>query len=96
MFQKIRPSYRKVLTAWVQLYYALEGKNLEFFVEGSTVVFRSHSRPTFEARLSPEGIYSNTTFLVTLILVTPGMRLRRRGAYLAIGMALLHLTHIVF
>ena len=62
-----------------------------------TASFSGHTAvPGFEARLSPEGIYSNTVFLLTLIFVTPGMRLNRRGIYLGISVVLLYLVHVVF
>lgn len=96
LFREIEPFYGKVLTVGAQLDYALEGKNLEFFIEASDVVFRSYARPAFEARLSPQGVYSNTAFLLTLILVTPGMRPKSRGIYLAMGATILYLTHVGF
>ncbi len=96
LFWRIDPFYGKALTVGTQLFYALEGKNLKFFIEASEIVFRSYARPAFEARLSAEGTYSNSAFLLTLILVTPGMRLKRRSIYLAIGAAILYLTHVGF
>ena len=96
LFQGVEPVYTEALAIGGELYYAIEGKKLHFFVEGHSLVFRSYSRPGFEARLSPEGIYSNTVFLLTLIFVTPGMRLNRRGIYLGISVVLLYLVHVVF
>ena len=52
--------------------------------------------PAFEADLSPQGIYSNTLFLLTLLLATPGMRLQRRAASLALAVLILYLTHVGF
>ena len=90
------PHIGKVLTSGVQLYYALDDRKLKFVIEASDIVFRSYARPAFEARLSPQQIYSNTAFLLTLILITPGMRFTRRSAYLAMGATILYLTHVGF
>ena len=96
LFQQVQPPYRKTLTVGATLYSSLEGKKLEFFTRHPQVGFRSFRRPAFEALLSPEGLDANTAFLLTLILITPGMRLRNRGVWLAAGLGLIYLSQVAF
>ena len=69
---------------------------MSFSRQGSEIAFRTFVRPAFEANLSPQGIYANSLFLVTLILATPGMRWQRRAWSLLLGMGILYLTHVAF
>ena len=50
--------YIRMLAVGGEVYYSLEGKNLDFSVRGSEIFFQSRARPRFEANLSPEAIYS--------------------------------------
>lgn len=88
--------YQEAFNAGAEAYYELEGKNLLFRIEGDESVFRYYARPAFEARLSPKSIVSNLPFLLTLLIITPGMRLSRRAIKLALGMLLLYLSHLAF
>jgi len=80
----------------VDAYYRAKGEDLRFQQRDSQIVFRTFVPPAFEANLSPEGIYANSLFLITLILATPGMRWQRRAWSLSLGMGILYLTHMAF
>jgi hypothetical protein len=69
---------------------------LEFFMTGPIIVFRSHVQPLFDANLDPEPAYANAAFLITLLLVSPGMHMRRRLRYLGIGLGLLFASHVCY
>ncbi len=76
--------------------YQARGKRFEFEARGTKLLFRSYARPAFEADLATEGIDNNVPFLLTLLLVTPGMSLRNRGVGLAVGLILLFLGQTLF
>ena len=96
LFYPLQPVYRGLLTAGLDSYYALRGKNIVFSAAGSEIAFRSSSPPAFEADLSPELVYSNLTFLLALLLATPGLRVKSRATSVAAGLALLYLSHVAF
>ncbi len=76
--------------------YQAQGKRFEFEARGSKLLFRSYSRPAFEADLATEGIDNNVPFLLTLLLITPGMSLRNRSFRLALGLLLLFAGQTLF
>jgi hypothetical protein len=95
-FQQIQPLYRGLLASGGEFYFALEGKNFRFALSGSDILFRCYSAPAFEATIESSSLYANIVLLLTLLLATPGMRWKRRGVSLALGVTLLYLSHIAF
>lgn len=96
VFRLAEPAYCRFIALGSDLYYAIEGKPLQFRADGTLIIFRSRSRPSFEADIDTHGITSNLVFLVTLFLATPGMNPKRRLARLGLGTFLLYLTHVGF
>ncbi|HSR49775.1 MAG TPA: SEC-C metal-binding domain-containing protein [Acidobacteriota bacterium] len=95
-FYPLRSTYQSALGAGAETYYRLEGSGFRFWSGGDNVYFRSYYEPIFEAQIEPRAIYTNVPFLLTLVLVTPGLALRRRLIYLAAALALLYLSHVFF
>lgn len=96
LFQLAAPVYRRALAGASETFCEARGKPVEFEVSGADLVFRSYSRPAFEADLSTEGVDSNAPFLLTLLLATPGMGWRNRAARMAAGLILLLASHALF
>ncbi|HSR69425.1 MAG TPA: SEC-C metal-binding domain-containing protein [Acidobacteriota bacterium] len=92
----LRPVYQNALGAGAEAYYRLEGSGFQFWSVDDRVYFRAYRAPIFEAQITPRAIYTNLPFLITLILITPGLSLRRRLVYLGVGTALLYLSHVIF
>lgn len=88
--------YIRMLAVGGEVYYSFEGKSLDFSVRGAEIFFTSRARPRFEAKLSPEAIYSNMAILMALVLPTPGIRLKKRAAVVAAAIGLLYLSHVAF
>lgn len=95
-FQVLLPVYVSFLGMGAQIYYSFSGRSFQFLTRGSKILFRSFSAPAFEADLAAQGIYANTVFLWTLILLIPTMPWRKRGAALALGTFLLYLCQVAF
>lgn len=95
-FQQIQPLYGSLLASGAESYYALEGKKFLFERSGPDILFRSYVVPRFEATIQSSGLSANIVLLAALLLATPGMRWKRRGLYLGLGVTLLYLTHLAF
>jgi hypothetical protein len=96
LFQLFAPAYREGLAKGVSGVYLAQGKPLEFATVGSKLLFECRNHPAFEANLSTEGIDANMAFLLTLLLVTPGMRNSNRVFRLISAFLLLYASHVVF
>jgi len=69
---------------------------IEFSARGHDVYFKVIRRPRLEAWTDSRLILSNLPLLVTLVLVTPGMRWQRRIFRTIAAVALLFATHVAF
>lgn len=96
IFQQIQPVYRSLLASGAEFYFALEGKRFLFERFGPDILFRSQVAPRFEAMIESSGLYANIVLLAALLLATPGMRWKRRGLSLGLGVTLLYLSHLAF
>lgn len=96
VFLWIRPFYSELLRIGAQVYYSLGQEGIRFFVQGTDILLRCRVPPSFEAFLSPEGIYSNTALLWTLVLATPAMRLKTRAVAFGCAAGGLYLTQVAF
>ena len=72
-FKLVEPSYCRFIAMGSDLYFMVEGKPIQLRVDGTQIVFRSRSLPSFEADVDTRRITSNLVFLLTLFLATPGM-----------------------
>ena len=95
-FKLVEPAYCRFIAMGSDLYFMVEGKPIQLRVDGTQIVFRSRSLPSFEADVDTRRITSNLVFLLTLFLATPGMSLRNRAARLTFAVVLLYLTHVAF
>jgi hypothetical protein len=95
-FQLIAPTYGEALAGGVGQLYRVQEKPLEFVTAGPRLLFQCHRHPAFEANLSTEGVDANMPFLLTLLLVTPGMRVGNRLLRLVTACFLLYLSHVAF
>ncbi len=96
LFQAVAPGYGKALAEAVERTYAVRGKPFEFDSFGPKMVFRSYSRPPFQADLDTKGIDSNVPFLLALLLMTPGMSLANRAGRLGLAVVLLFVSQSFF
>lgn len=96
VFDIVAPYYRSVIAVGLSQFYSQQDSPFEFESRSPVLVFRSKDRPAFEADLSSVSLDSNMVFLLTLILVTPGMRPANRVARLLLGSFFLYFTHIAF
>ncbi len=67
---------------------------IEFSARGTDIYFTVRRKPGFEAWVDSRLILANLPLLITLILVTPGMRWQRRAIRGLIGVALLLIAHV--
>jgi SEC-C motif-containing protein len=95
-FQLVQPLYRSFLASGAESYFALEGKKFHFTLSGADILFRCYDAPAFEATIESSGLYANIVLLSALLLATPGMRWKKRCFALALGVALLGLSHLAF
>lgn len=96
IFQQIQPLYQSLLSAGAESYFALEGKRFQFELYGPDILFRSYVAPRFEATIESSALYANIVLLAALLLATPGMRWKRRGLFVGLGLGLLYLSHLAF
>ncbi|MFQ5740594.1 MAG: SEC-C metal-binding domain-containing protein [Acidobacteriota bacterium] len=94
--QSVQSAYAGALAHGAEQICSLLRLPFVFGAEGDQLIFRSYTRPAFEADLSIRGVVSNMAFLLTLILMTPGMHPSNRAFRLAAGAFLLYLSHVAF
>jgi hypothetical protein len=83
-----------LLAAAAQAATRLVSPWLEFSARGHDIYFTVRRRPSFEAWVDSRLIVANLPLLMTLVLVTPGMRWQRRVVRGIIAVAVLFSAHV--
>jgi hypothetical protein len=92
----VQDALARLMAQTVQVWTTLAGTPMEFWANGLEVSFRIQSGKQLEGYLDTRPILANMPLLLTLVLVTPGLRWSRRIAYVLGAGALLSATHLVF
>ncbi len=96
VFYLLQNALAIIMAETIQAWSALAGKPIKSWASGSQVFFEIRRGRPFQAYLDTGPIFSNLPLLVTLLLVTPGLRWSRRIVYVLGAGALLFATHLFF
>jgi len=90
----LQESLASLLAAGAQAVSRLVSPWIEFSARGHDIYFTVKRRPGFEAWVDSRLIVANLPLLITLVLMTPGMRWQRRAVRGLVGIALLLSAHV--